>query len=342
MKVLVDVCHPAHVHFFKNPIREWREAGNTVIVSSRVKDCSINLLDQLQIPHIPLAVQTGNGATGLARELLARDAAMIRLVRREAPDVLTALGGTFAAHAGFVTRTPSVVFYDTECAKLQNLITYPFASRVVVPRCYSAWLPPWHERYPGYHELSYLHPSRFTPDRAHALANGLAPDRPTYLLRCVSWQANHDLGETGWSAATLREVAGHLSRTGKVLLSAEGELPPDLQPLRYAGRVDALHDVLGHCRLLVGESATLASEAAVLGVPAIYAAHTGRGYTDEQESRYQLVANVRQISPAAIIEAIERMLAVPPGELAHRRQRLLDETVDVVDVIKAAVQRAAG
>lgn len=340
MKVLVDVCHPAHVHFFKNAIREWRAEGHAVHVTSRLKDVAVPLLDALGIAHEPLSGARA-GAGGLARELVARDAAMVRTVRREKPDVLVALGGTFAAHAGFATRTPSVVFYDTECARLQNLITYPFATRVVVPRCYAAWLPPWSERYAGYHELAYLRPNRFTPDRAVALANGLAASGDSFLIRCVSWQANHDIGEQGWSAATLREVAAFLAKRGRVLISSEAELPPDLQPYRYPGAPAALHDVLAHCRLLVGESATLASEAAVLGVPAIYAAHTGRGYTDEQESRYGLVANIRAITPGAIVTAMERLLAEAPDAIAARRQRLLDDTVDVVDVIKDVTARCA-
>ena len=41
--------------------------------------------------------------------------------------------------------------------------------------------------------------------------------------------------------------------------------------------------------MIVGESATMSSEAAVLGVPAVMIATTGRGYTDDQERRYELV-----------------------------------------------------
>lgn len=340
MKVLVDVCHPAHVHFFRHAVREWLDEGHDVVVTSRVKDCALPLLDEFGISHEPLSALGGGGVFGLARELVARDAAMIRVVRRERPHVLVALGGTFAAHAGFLTRTPSVIFYDTECARLQNLLTYPIATRVVVPRCYTAWLPPWSERYPGYHELSYLRPNRFTPDRRIALAGGLAAVGPTFLVRCVSWKANHDIGERGWTITTLREVVAALAARGHVLVSSEAELPPDLAAYRYRGATSSLHHVLAHCRLLVGESATLASEAAVLGVPAIYAARTGRGYTDEQEVRYGLVANVRDTTPARILEAVHRMLAEPEAAIAERRQRLLDETVDVVDVIKNAAARA--
>ena len=69
--------------------------------------------------------------------------------------------------------------------------------------------------------------------------------------------------------------------------------------------------MLAHCRAFVGESATMASECAVLGVPAIYAAQTGRGYTNEQESRYGLVTNLRLLEWGSMQTAVDQILARP-------------------------------
>ena len=52
-----------------------------------------------------------------------------------------------------------------------------------------------------------------------------------------------------------------------------------------------MHDVLANAVLLYGESATMASECACLGTPAIFHDNNGRGYTNEQESKYGLVFN---------------------------------------------------
>ncbi len=329
MKILVDIGHPAHVHFFSSPMAAWRQAGCEVIVTSRHKEIAVDLLDALGIAHRPLSALGKGGVGGLARELLNRDRRLYQLVRQERPDIMVGIGGVFIAHVGFATRTPSLVFYDTENATLSNLITYPLASLVVVPACYRAWLPPWHLRYPGYHELSYLHPNRFTPDRGVALACGLAPDRPTYLIRTVSWQASHDLRERGWSEELLRQTVNHLKQSGKVLISAEAGLPDDLAPYRYLGPPEQIHHLMAHLALFVGESATMASECAVLGVPAVYAAETGRGYTDEQEARYGLVRNVRAIRWPELKAAITDLLARPAQAYAHERKRLLSDTIDV-------------
>lgn len=329
MRFLIDICHPADVHFFRHPVALLRERGHEVLITSRAKDVAIPLMDSLGWEHIPLSIASSGKPLGILKELMLRDLAMYRVVREFRPHAMAANGGIFVAHAGFATRTPSLVFFDTETARMQNLLTYPFASQVVVPHCYKGWLPKHSRRYKGHHELSYLRPERFTRDSAIAQANGVDPSRDNFLIRLVAWQANHDIGEVGWSNTLLTAVINHLSRLGNVIISAEGHLPAELQPLAYRGDPLQLHHVMAHCRLLVGESATMTSEAASLGVPAIYAAHTILGYTTEHELRYSLVRNIRELEADRIIPAIDEMLAVPAKTWVARRRQLLDETIDV-------------
>ncbi|MGE0385014.1 MAG: DUF354 domain-containing protein [Gammaproteobacteria bacterium] len=341
MRVLIDIGHPAHVHFFRHPLRILGAAGAQALVTSRVKEVALDLLDELGIPHVTLSAQRP-GLAALARELALRDYRLWRVVREFRPDVMAAIGGTFIAHVGAITGIPSLVFYDTENARLQNAITYPLAHRVIVPRCYGAWTPAGRTlRYAGYHELSYLRPGCFVPDRAVAIAQGLAPDRPTFLVRLVSWQANHDVGERGWTAALAGRVVERLAAHGAVLISSEGALPPALEPYRYRGRPGLLHHVMAFCRGFVGESATMASECAVLGVPAVYAAHTGRGYTDEQEQRYGLVRNVRELRPEALEAAVDWLLAFTDAARADARARLLADTIDVARFVADTVAAGA-
>lgn len=338
-RFIVDICHPAHAHFFRHPIGELLRRGHGVLVTSRRKEMATDLLDAFGVAHEPLAVPAGGGAAGLLVELVRRDLALARVARRFRPAAIAAIGGIFAAHAARLARSRSVVFYDTENARLQNLLTYPVASVVVAPRCYEAWLPRGAVRYPGYHELAYLHPARFTPERELALANGLAPEGDTFLVRTVAWKASHDIGERGWSPALLRAVVAHLGARGRVLLSAEGDLPADLEAYRYPGDPARIHHVMAFCRLYVGESATMASESAVLGVPAVYAAETGRGYSNEQERRYGLVRNVRRVEADAIVAAVDELLAADPATWAEARQRLLDECVDVAAFAADVIER---
>jgi len=339
MNVLIDIGHPAHVHFFRHPITRLRERGHQVAITSRDKECVIDLLDSLGLDHRVLSRQR-HGILGLGVELIQREAALYWLSRGFKPDVMAEIGGIFVAHVGRLLSVPALAFYDTENATLQNALTYPFASAVVVPRCYSGPLPPRrHIRYAGYHELSYLHPDYFCADQERALGAGLAPEGDTFLLRIVSWRANHDIGEKGWTPELLVALINRLAPLGKVILSAEHATDPRFAPYLYQGPAADLHHLLAFCRLYVGESATIASEAAVLGVPAIYAASTGRGYTNEQEARYGLVKNVRELSLAAIGPAIDVFLAKPPAHWQEARAALLGDTLDVAAFVTDCIER---
>lgn len=338
MRVLIDVCHPAHAHFFREPMRLLGARGFELVVTSRDKEMALGLLDEFGVDHVVLSSQPRGGLAGLARELIVRNWRLGGVAKRFRPDVMAAIGGTFIAHVGAVLRIPSLVFYDTENARLQNAITYPLASCVIVPDCYEGRTPARRTlRYAGYHELSYLHPSVFQPDRAAAVRNGLAEDGETFLVRLVSWKSNHDVGETGLSTAGLSRIVDALAARGRVLISSEAPLPAAFEHLRYRGKHGEIHHVMAHCRGYFGESATMASECAVLGVPSVYAATTGRGYTDEQERKYGLVHNVRTLDAEALAGGLAWLSAQERTQCAAARQRLLAGTIDVAAFVAASI-----
>lgn len=290
----------------------------------------MGLLNRLGLPHRVLSSLGSHGILSLGAELVMRNFALCKVIRRFKPHVMAAIGGTFIAHSGFLTRTPSVVFYDTENAVAQNAITYPLASCVVTPRCYEGWLPSGrHIRYDGYHELSYLRPEYFTPDKKVAISNGLAPTGDTFFIRLVSWRANHDVGEKGWPVDLLARVVRMLSDRGKVLISSEAPLPDEFAHCRYEGHVDHVHHVMAHCRALIGESATMASESAVLGVPSLFVSRIGRGYTNEQERRYGLVKNIHRLRWEPMEKGLAWILEKPAEVWKESARTLLANTIDV-------------
>jgi predicted glycosyltransferase len=339
VKVLIDIGHPAHVHFFCQPLKLLRNNGHDVFITSRKKEIATDLLDKLGIEHVILSTMGSKGSLSLFKELITRDLKLRRVVKQYRPDIMAAIGGIFISHVGRLTGVPSLVFYDTENATLQNALTYPLASCVIVPRCYESWVPKrHHRRYAGYHELSYLHPDYFTPCREIALANGLAKSGDTFLLRTVSWQASHDIGEHGWNYALLEQIVNKLKNRGTVLISSEMTLPDDFRKYNYLGDPARIHHVMAFCRGYVGESATMASECAVLGVPSVYIAETGRGYTNEQERKYDLVRNVLELEWTNVEQALDWLFSLDADQISRNRKRLLDDTIDVAKFVVDCIQ----
>ncbi len=332
MRVLVEILHPAHVHFFRASIAHWQRRGDEVLVLARDKDVALQLLDAYGIEHESISTLRG-GRLGLFVEMLQRDVRMLKRALHFKPDVLVGIMGVTIVQVGRLLQKPAIVFYDTENARLTNAFVYPLAHSVCTPDCYKDEVAGRHVTYPSYHELAYLHPTTFTPDPRVVEASGISPHEPYFIVRFVSWRASHDLGEAGFDLPFKRALVDELSQRGRVLISSEGPLPSDLESLRFSAPPENMHHILAFSKMLIGESATMASEAAVLGVPAFYIADTGRGYTDEQQTRYQLVWNYqRKHAPEALRKIRELLSHVDLSrDMNQRRDRLLAEKVNTTD-----------
>jgi uncharacterized protein len=328
MRILIDVLHPAHVHFFRHFHDEMTRRGHELCITARDKDRSVDLLTEFGLPFRQISTQHRGG--GLAVEMVQRTRRLLGVMRTFRPDVLTGIMGPSIAVAGRLMRVPAVVFYDTEVATQTNRFVYPLAFSVCTPDCYQGRVPGRHLSYPGYHELAYLHPNRFRADPRRLAEFGVGPDEPFSVLRFVSWEAAHDRRERGLTGDQKRHLVEVLQREGRVLISSEAPLPPDLAALEVSGPVEQIHHLLAHAQIIVGESATMSSEAAVLGVPAVFIATSGRGYIDDEEKRYGLARHFTDDQFEQAVAAIEKLCADSPRDMGQRaRQQLLDEKIDV-------------
>lgn len=283
MRILFDIVHPADVLFFQHPIQALIARGDEVKIAAREKDVTTTLLADFDLPFTTLS-QAGRGLFGLGRELIVRDWRLWRMARDWQPDVMLAFGGVSISHVGRISGIPALSFYDTEIASLQTRLTWPFITHLYVPQGYAGAVPEKRvTRAPWYKELSYFHPQRFKPDIARAKAAGYDPQRANIFMRLVSWGANHDLGKAGWTMDFLRQLIRKLGTEAKIHISSEMPLPDDLAPFAYQGRRGDIHHLMGFCQLYLGESATMAAEAVMLAVPALYIADDWRSYMDEME-----------------------------------------------------------
>lgn len=329
MRLLVDILHPGHVHFFRHVIAEMTARGDEVLVTARRKEVAVDLLEAFEIPHVVLSDQA-TGTVGLSMEWATRTTRLTSMARKFSPDVLLGIMGVSVAPVGRLLRRPALVFYDTEVATQTNRFVYPMASSVITPDCYGAPVRGNHITYPGYHELAYLHPNRFTPDAGKLDAFGLSPDEPFTVVRFVSWESSHDGGEVALDTTQKIALVERLQRHGRVAISSEGQLPPSLQTLRLSGPVEDIHHVLAYANLTVGESSTMASESAVLGTPAIHVGQTSRGYVDDLERRYGLVEHFQPEGFDTALTTAEEAMAHPdPGRDELARDRILAEKIDV-------------
>ena len=338
MRVLVDIIHPAHVHFFRNAIAKLQQQGHEVAVTARQKDVTIALLENLDIPFTMLS-KVGDGLPALFAELITRDVRLLKYCLRFKPDVLTGISGMFAAHVGFLLRKPSVVFDDTEHQKLAHAITYPVATSYHSPDSYMKRLGKKQHLYPGCHELAYLHPNQFTPDPDIVKSLGVDPDSPYCIIRFVSWGAHHDVGQHGFADEQKLNFIKQIEKYAMPLITSEGQLPQQFQQYELKIPVHQIHHLMAFAKLCVGEGATMISESAVLGVPAIYINTLKLGYINMLEG-YGLVKQTTDTAQA--LEYCLEILKDPNAKDKYTaaRTKLLAEKIDVTEYIVETLKKA--
>ncbi|HDZ69285.1 MAG TPA: DUF354 domain-containing protein [Phycisphaerales bacterium] len=337
MRILIEITHPAHVHFFRNAITEFQKRGHSVAVTARQKDVTIQLLNNYEIPFTTLS-RIGGSRFALIGEMITRDARLWSFCRKFRPDILTGISGVFASHVGFVLRKPVVVWDDTEIATMAHNITYPFVTAVYSPDCYKKSFGKKHHLYPGLHELAYLHPKRFTADVEIVRSLGINPAEKYCIIRFVSWKAHHDVGQHGFANKQRLNFIKEISKYVRPYITSEAKLPAELETYRLNVPVHLVHHVMAFASLYVGEGATMASESAVLGVPAVYI-NTLKAGTIDMLKRYGLIKQTTDTQQA--LQYCIDWLCDPEvkGKCTAAREELLADKIDVTDYIADVIER---
>jgi len=91
MKIVVDINHPAHVHFFKNFIWEMERKGHEILITAREKEVTYRLLDNYGFDYIKM----GSYRRSLIEKLInvpIMDLKMYKAVKGFKPDIFVGLG----------------------------------------------------------------------------------------------------------------------------------------------------------------------------------------------------------------------------------------------------------
>jgi len=269
MTVVFDIGHPAHVHYFKHMISQLQAKNHRVIVFARDKECAHELLLAYEIPFISRG-KGSNSFIGKLLYILKTDALFVFKLMTKKVDVFVGFASPYAAHAAWFLRKKSLTIDDTDRAHLSHRLYKPFTTLIATPQVFEKDLGQKQVRFDSFMELCYLHPSVFKPDENTLKKLGIQSQVPFVILRFVSWGANHDWGQRGLSLELKRELIQALLPNYNVFISSEGELPEEFAAYQLKIPSEDLHDVLSFASLYVGEGATMAAEAALLGVPAVY------------------------------------------------------------------------
>lgn len=331
MKILIDIGHPAHVHLFRYFAREMLNKGNEILFTCRDKEFEIQLLKEFGFTYKTFGKKYLS-PVGKLWGLLEFDIKEFFAGLRFKPDILLSHGSFYAAHASFLLGKPHISLEDTfnfEQIKLYKPFTkailtsdydHPLKSDKVI-------------RYSGYHELAYLHPRRFTPDKSVLNDLGVDENEKFAIIRFVSWNASHDIGHKGISLENKIRAVKEFSKYSRVFISSEAELPPELLKYKIKIAPHKMHDALAYATMLWAESFTMPAECSVLGTPSVIIHNSKALNLQEQQVNYGLCFKYSESAEdqeRAIQKGIELLNTHGLRDEWHlRRDKMLEEKIDV-------------
>ena len=345
-RFLLYMGHPAHYHNFKNVAPLLRDRGHEVLFVARGKDVLFDLLEGEETEVIRLPARQPSGKIALAFNLAGRELKLARIARRWKPDLMAGTDPGIT-HVGKLLGIPSVVVNedDSKAVPLMAKLAFPFATAILAPNCCDQ-SPYNHKKigYEGYHELAYLHPDVFTPDRLK-LPEELRGADTYFILRFASLHAHHDAGRAGINDDLAKRLIAVLQSHGEVFITSERPLTEDLEPYRLPIAPQLIHHALAYARLVIGDSQTMTAEAAVLGVHAVrFNDFVGElSYLEELEHKYGLTTGIRTNEPERLMEEVGRLAANTnlADQMASRRRVVLEATDRVLDLWVDTLERLA-
>ena len=354
MKIIVQLGHPAHFHLYKNAAKQLIADGHKVYILIKTKDVLEDLMKDSKLPYYNiLQVAHRKSKSGVVMDMLIRDWKIFWFCIRHQIDLLTGTSPE-VAHIGWLQRRNAIVTTEDDDGAVPNFgkVIAPFVQCILTPEvCNMKKLEPKCVHYPSYHELAYLHPNHFTPNRELVEKYGIDTSKPYFVMRFASLNAHHDSGIKGINREIAARLIEILKPHGQIYITSERLLEPEFEPYRIKINPLDMHHVMAFASLYIGDSQTMAAEAGVLGTPFVrYNDFVGRiGYLDELEEpqtkqyvdylhldhHYNLGVGIRaseEGSKERLYATVERMVALAPEErtriYGERREKMLSEKID--------------
>jgi predicted glycosyltransferase len=334
MNLLFDLGHPAHFHLFKHSIFKMQANGHKVIITVKDQPVLIALLQDAGLDFINLGGK-GKSLPGKALRQLWFDWRIWQIARNYQTDI--GLGVSMSVpQAALFCKMKSLVFDDDDFAvtPLFYRFAHRFANHIISPDCLS-WQQGGNKYvyYKGYHELAYLHPICFKPDPAVLVKAGVKEGETYFILRFNAFEAYHDSGQSGLSLQQKEALIKKLAPYGRVFITGEKASLHQFQSYMISVHPSEMHSFMAYATMFIGDSQTMASESAVLGIPSIRLnSFAGKiSYLEEEEKKYHLTFAYHPEDFNHMLIKIDELLALPKlkEEWQYRRNKMLADKIDV-------------
>lgn len=336
-KILFFFVHPSKVGLFRFTINELKSRGHDIEVAITSKDVLESLVIKEGWPYTNIFPEGRKmkGVPKIVSSVINTVRTVFRLwklTRNKKYDLFVT--DDLLAFIGKIRKIPTVTFCDDDLTMVKQFsIVLAASTHVLSPKVTD--LGRFTKKkigFDGYKELAYLHPNYFQPDSSVPLTFNKT-QKPYFLLRLVSLQAYHDVGMKGLSNNNVQALIDLLKPHGEVYICSERPLPEQFEIYRLNIHPSKIHHALYFSEMFIGDSQTMSSEAAVLGVPGVRCNDfVGKlSVMDEKEEKYELSYNFRPVQFDLMLAKINELLQQKNLRevFQERRAIMLAEKIDL-------------
>ncbi|MDD5570378.1 MAG: DUF354 domain-containing protein [Bacteroidales bacterium] len=238
------------------------------------------------------------------------------------------------SYVGKIRGIPTFFFTDDDFSAVPQALLYlPPASHIFSPDiCFMGKFKKKVIGYYGYKSLCHLHPNHFKPD-INRLDESLRDGKPFFIVRTVMANSKHDIEKNSIGDDLLRKLISILEKNGRVILNSERPLPEDLKKYELSIRKNDINHYMYFSKIFIGDSTTMAVEAAVIGTPSIEIDDWFDDFKQYHElcDKYKLLKGFRLEDEEGIFSLIDEYLKIDnlKEEFLKRRDRMLQDKIDV-------------
>jgi len=322
MRILIEICHPSHYFLFKNVIKKLRDRGGVeILLAVKNREGIITTLLDKNGERYSLI---GGTTTGLLRKALylpRYELKLLIIAKEFRPDIFLSMNSLYSAHVSFLLGKKHITYTDTEISRIITILLMPFTHTVITPKSFK---PIFHYRNhiqtDSYKVMAYLDPRYFVPDTSVLEDLKIKDQERIAVLRFSSFDASHDVGISGLSIESKIRLINEIQKLARPIISSEVPLMPEHKKFEYSLGPEKMLSLLAFSDIYIGEGATMACEAALLGVPSIFIHPNRAGILDDLESQ-GLLKNFHNPNEELeeIIEQVRRILV--NGKLKEQQRK---------------------
>ncbi len=336
--ILIQLAHPAHYYFYKEIIKNLIANKNNVTIVITTKDILERLLILDNIPYINIMkVSHKENKIGYLYDMIKRILLIIKITLTKNIHILT--GSTVEiSFVAWLFRKMSINIGEDDASVVEKYINTiaPFVDVRLSPiTCNTGKIENSTIHYDGFQKLAYLHPNHFKPNVDIVKQYGIEYNKPYFLMRFSKLNAHHDDGISGIDTEIAQRLIDILSPIGRVFITSERELEPQFEKYRLQINPLDIHHVMAFATLYLGDSQSMAVEAAMLGIPSLrfndFVGPKRIGVLVELEEKYKLTYGISSKEPEVLYDKVKEILALPNirEEWQNRRKKMLADKIDV-------------